>query len=138
MPVTPADGMTGLDDVDFSIVDNIEVIKGPASSQYGTRVGGTVRFYVKPAVEEGLSVEQKTTFGSFNLFQSGSKINYKKDNTSIFMNYRHLESYGYRPHGSSLKNFISYLGEFSLSEKEKLSLFLGYNNSYEQVAGQIS
>lgn len=138
MPLTTADGTTILDDVDFSIVDNIEVIKGPASSQYGAGVGGTVRFYVKTPTEEGLSFEQKTTFGSFDLFQSSSKINYKKDKSSMFLNYGHLESNGYRPHSRSLKNFVSYFGEFSISEKEKLSLFLGYNNSYEQVAGQIS
>lgn len=138
MPLTTADGTTILDDVDFSIIDNIEVIKGPASSQYGAGVGGTVRFYVKPPAQEGLSVEQKTTLGSFHLFQSNSKINYKKDKSSMFLNYGHLESDGYRPHGASLKNFVSYVGEYALSDKEKLSLFLGYNHSYEQVAGQIS
>lgn len=138
MPLTSADGTTILDDIDFSIIDNVEVIKGPASSQYGAGVGGTIRFYVKPPIEEGLSLEQKTTFGSFNLFQSSTKINYKKDKKSMFINYGHIESNGYRPHGGSLKNFLSYNGEFVISDKEKLSLFLGYNNSYEQVAGQIS
>lgn len=138
MPLTSADGTTILDDIDFSIIDNVEVIKGPASSQYGAGVGGTIRFYVKPPIEEGVSLEQKTTFGSFNLFQSSTKINYKKDKKSMFLNYGHIESNGYRPHGGSLKNFLSYNGEFVISDKEKLSLFLGYNNSYEQVAGQIS
>lgn len=138
MPLTTADGTTILDDIDFSIIDNLEVIKGPASTQYGSGVGGTIRFYLKSPINEGLSFEQKTTFGSFNLFQSSSKINYKKGKESMFLNYGHLESNGYRPHGGSLKNFLSYFGEFDISEKEKLSLFLGYNNSYEQVAGQIS
>lgn len=138
MPLTTADGTTLLDDVDFSIVDNLEVIKGPASSQYGAGVGGTVRFYLRLPAEEGLSIEQKTAFGSFNLFQSGSKINYKKDKTAMFVNYGHLQSDGYRPHGGSLKNFVSYLGEFAISPNETLGLFLGHNHSYEQVAGQIS
>ncbi|MBS1534719.1 MAG: TonB-dependent receptor [Bacteroidetes bacterium] len=138
MPLTTADGTTILDDVDFSIVDNIEVIKGPASSQYGAGVGGTVRLYVKTPAEEGLSIEQKTTLGSFKLFQSSSQINYKNNKTSMFLNYGHLESNGYRLHGASLKNFVSYMGDFALSDHEKMSLFLGYNKSYEQVAGQIS
>ena len=107
MPLTTADGTTILDDVDFSIIDNLEVIKGPASSQYGAGVGGTVRFYVKPVVDEGLSFEQKSALGTFNLFQSSTKINYKKGSESMFLNYGHLESQGYRPHGGSLKNFVS-------------------------------
>lgn len=138
MPLTTADGTTILDDFDFSILDNLEVIKGPASSQYGSGVGGTVRFYTKTPADEGISVEQKTTTGSFGLFQSSSKVNYKNDKASMFLNYGHLESDGYRPHGASLKNFVSYWGEFSISEKAKISLFTGFNNSYEQVAGQIS
>ena len=138
MPLTTADGTTILDDVDFSIIDNLEVIKGPASSQYGAGVGGTVRFYVKPVVDEGLSFEQKSALGTFNLFQSSTKINYKKGSESMFLNYGHLESQGYRPHGGSLKNFVSYLGAFDVSKRAKMSLFLGYNHSYEQVAGQIS
>ncbi|HPH18767.1 MAG TPA: TonB-dependent receptor, partial [Haliscomenobacter sp.] len=56
----------------------------------------------------------------------------------MFLNYGHLQSDGYRPHGGSLKNFVSYLGQFAISAKEQLSLFLSHNNSYEQVAGQIS
>ena len=44
MPLTNAEGITLLDDVDFSYVNNIEVIKGPASTFYGGGIGGTVRF----------------------------------------------------------------------------------------------
>lgn len=138
IPLTVADGTTILDDIDFSVVDNVEVIKGPASSEYGAGVGGTVRFYLKTPTDEGTSMEQKTAFGSFNLFQSQTKINYKKDKTSMFFNYGHLESDGFRPHGSSVKNFYTYLGEFSLSDKEKMSVLLSYSNSYEKIAGQIS
>lgn len=138
MPVTTADGITILDDLDFTTVDNIEVVKGPAGSEYGAGVGGTVRFCLTTPTEDGLTFDQKTSFGSFNLFQSSSKINYKQDKTSMFLNYTHLESNGYRPHGASLKNNITYFGEYSISDKQKLGLFLSHNASYEQISGQIS
>ncbi|MGQ7944319.1 TonB-dependent receptor [Flavobacterium sp. WC2509] len=138
MPVTTADGVTILDDIDFTTVDNIEVIKGPAASEYGAGVGGTVRFYLKTPEEKGLSFDQKSTFGSFNLFQSSSRINYKQDKSSMFLNYTHLESNGYRPHGASAKTSATYFGEFAVSAKEKMGLYMSYNDSYEQIAGQIS
>ncbi len=138
MPITSSDGVTILDDVDFTTIDNIEVIKGPAASEYGAGVGGTVRFYLKTPTEKGLSIDQKTSFGSFDLFQSTTRINYKQDNSSMFLNYTHLQSNGYRPHGASSKNNITYFGEFSVSPKEKMGLYMSYNNSYEQISGQIS
>ncbi len=44
MPLTNAEGVTVLDDVDFAYVTNVEVIKGPAATMYGGGVGGAVRF----------------------------------------------------------------------------------------------
>ena len=35
MPLTNAEGITILDDVDFAYVNNVEVIKGPAATMYG-------------------------------------------------------------------------------------------------------
>ena len=46
-----AEGVTLLDDVDFSYVNNIEVIKGPASTLYGGGIGGTVKFYTRPSLD---------------------------------------------------------------------------------------
>ena len=40
IPLTTADGITTLDDIDFSVVNNMEVIKGPASTMYGAGLGG--------------------------------------------------------------------------------------------------
>ena len=44
IPITSADGITLLDDIDFSLVNNVEVIKGPATTLYGGGVGGVARF----------------------------------------------------------------------------------------------
>jgi iron complex outermembrane receptor protein len=114
VPLTNAEGVTLLDDVDFSVVDNIEVVKGPASTMYGAGVGGVVRFYLKTSDEKGISLTQNTTSGSFNLVQTNTRLDYVADNTSMFVNFGHLQSDGYRPNGQSLKNFITYKGDFKI------------------------
>ena len=136
-PLTNAEGVTILDDVDFSVVDNIEVVKGPASTMYGAGVGGVVRFYLKNSEEKGITLTQNTTTGSFNLVQTNTRLDYVTDNASMFVNFGHLQSDGYRPNGESLKNFITYKGDFKLTDKQSVSVFLSHNYSHEGISGQI-
>jgi len=137
IPLTNAEGVTILDDVDFSVVDNIEVIKGPASTMYGAGVGGVVRFYLKNSDLKGISLTQNTTIGSFNLVQTNTRMDLVTDNADMFVNFGHLESDGYRPNGQSLKNFISYKGDFKFTDKQNVAVFLSHNYSYEGISGQI-
>jgi iron complex outermembrane receptor protein len=137
IPLTNAEGVTILDDVDFSVVDNIEVVKGPASTMYGAGVGGVVRFYLKNSDEKGISLTQNTTTGSFNLIQTNTRLDLVTDNASMFVNFGHLESDGYRPNGESLKNFITYKGDFKFSDKQSVNVFLSHNFSHEGISGQI-
>lgn len=138
IPLTNADGVTVLEDLDFSLVNNIEVIKGPAATLYGGGVGGVVRFYVRPTTEKGTSISEKLTFGSFKLFQSITKVESVSENASLLFNYGHIESAGYRPTGNTLKNNYAFLGNFKINAKQKLSVYGAHNNSYEGVPGQIS
>lgn len=138
VPVTTADGVTLLEDIDFSLINAIEVVKGPAATLYGGGVGGVVRFYMRPQTEKGVSVSQKVAAGSFNLFQSGTRVDAVGDSYSVMAAYGHLESDGYRPNGASRKNFYAFKGDFKLNDKQNISIYTSHNNSFEGVSGQIS
>lgn len=137
VPITTAEGITILDDIDFSIVNNIEVIKGPASTLYGGGVGGVARFYMKPSEEKGFSITEKFAAGSYGLLQTNTRIDMVTDSSSMMLSYGHLESDGYRPRGSSLKNYLTFMGEFKLSKRNTLTAYLSHNFSRENVTGQI-
>jgi iron complex outermembrane recepter protein len=136
-PLTTADGTTTLDDVDFSNVNNIEVVKGPAATMYGAGVGGVARFYLKANDYKGITFSQNTAVGSFGLFQSNSRMDYNTDKMASFLSFSHLESNGYRPQGESLKNFLTYKADFKINDKESIGVFLSHNASHEGVTGQI-
>ncbi len=137
VPITTAEGVTVLEDIDFSNVNNVEVIKGPAATLYGGGVGGVARFYMKPSEEKGFSITEKFVTGSFGLLQTNTRIDMVTDSSSMQLSYGHLESDGYRPRGSSLKNFLNFYGEFKLSKKNTLTAYLSHNFSRENVTGQI-
>lgn len=138
MPLTNAEGITVLDDVDFAYVTNVEVIKGPAATMYGGGVGGAVRFYTRPDFTKGASVSENAMFGAFKTFQSRTQLNVADENYSISAAYGHLETEGYRPNGGGLKNFFNVNGTVKLSKKDQLSFFASQAYSYEHTSGQIS
>lgn len=138
IPLTGADGVTILDDINFGMINHIDVIKGPAATLYGGGSGGAIRFYTKPETQKGTSISEEFNTGSFGLFQTSTSATNVGDNHSITANFTHIGSDGYRPHGKSIKNFYTINGEFKLNEKQKITLLATHGNSLEQVSGQIS
>lgn len=138
IPLTGADGVTVLVDVNFGLINHIDVIKGPAATLYGGGAGGAVRLYVKPDTKTGTSVSEQFITGSFGLFQTSTSASSVGENHSITTNYTHIGSDGYRPHGKSIKNFYNINGEFKLNQNQKITLLASHGNSLEQVSGQIS
>ena len=138
IPLTGADGVTILDDINFGMINHIDVIKGPAATLYGGGSGGAIRFYTKPETQKGTSITEQFNTGSFGLFQTSTSATNVGENHSITANFTHLGSDGYRPHGKSIKNFYTINGEFKLNDKQKITLLASHGNSLEQVSGQIS
>ncbi|MBS1616124.1 MAG: TonB-dependent receptor [Bacteroidetes bacterium] len=138
IPLTTADGVTTLDDIDFTLVDNVEIIKGPAATEYGAGVGGVARFYLLPSTQKGTTLSENFTAGSFDLVQTSTRLDMVTDKSAITANYTHLQSNGYRPHGATQKNYFSSFGNFKISDKQSLSYFVSHNASFDEVSGQIS
>jgi len=137
IPITSADGVTLLDDIDFSLVNNVEVVKGPATTLYGGGVGGVARFYIKANDLKGTHIAQKINTGSFGLLQTQTRIDLVSDKGAVVFNYGHIQADGYRPRGASNKNMFSIFGNYQLNGKEKVQFYASHNYSYEGVSGQI-
>ncbi|MNX70488.1 Vitamin B12 transporter BtuB [compost metagenome] len=127
-----------MDDIDFSVVDNMEVIKGPAATMYGGGVGGVLRCYMKPETTKGITLSQRLNVGSWNMLQTNTRLDVVTDKSASVFNYTHVSSDGYRPRGQSVKNCYSWLGNYQINAKQKLSLYLAHSYSLEGVTGQIS
>jgi iron complex outermembrane receptor protein len=47
IPLTTVDGQGGIEDIDLNSIKQIEVMRGPASSLYGSSSGGVMLFVMK-------------------------------------------------------------------------------------------
>jgi iron complex outermembrane receptor protein len=98
IPLTDGAGETSLEDINLSIIDKIQLIKGPNSSLYGGTLGGTILFKTKNSLQDQSISSISTTFGSYGLkrINADIKLNRGYGSKSTFVNAEYLESNGYR------------------------------------------
>ena len=137
IPITDATGLTVLDDVDFSRLGSVEVIKGPASSRYGSAIGGTVLLNsIRPAPDQ-TSVSEQVVAGSYGLLRSTSSFETATSHSDLVIDYGYQDYDSFRPHSGSIKNFVHVTGDVNLSERQTLSGYFSYARSHENLAGEI-
>ncbi len=134
IPVTDATGMTVMDDIDFSTLGKVEIYKGP-TPLYGSYIAGAVNLYT-PVVNE-TSIQEQAIGGSYGLFRTNTTINVAGTNSGIYINYGHQTYGGFRMNDNSLKDFITFAGQFKPSSKQSVSTFISYSHSVEHLAGEI-
>tara|TARA_Y100000782_G_scaffold100921_1_gene116230 strand:- start:3098 stop:5416 length:2319 start_codon:yes stop_codon:yes gene_type:complete len=137
IPVSDASGTTLLDDIDFSTLGKVEVIKGPASSLYGSNIAGVLNMYTLRPTPGETSISEEVVGGSFGLFRTNTRIASATDKSSILLNYGHQNYDSYRVHSASKKDYATFVGDFRPNEKQTFTAYLSYNHSYDELAGQL-
>ena len=137
VPVTDASGATILDDVDYSSLGGVEIIKGATSSLYGSQIGGTVLFNTARPPANQTGVSQQLLSGSYGLLRSNTTFQTSGSNSDLVVNFGH-QSYGsFRPHSASVKDFARATADFNVGDGQSLSTYFSYNKSFEELAGEV-
>jgi iron complex outermembrane receptor protein len=138
MPVTDAEGITTLDDIDYGSVGNVEVTKGPAGTLYGLAVAGAINLSTFKPEKGKTSIGQEVTLGNYGLQRYTTQFEMGKDHSSIVLNYGHQKSEGFSIHNNSKKDFVNFSGSFQPNEKQDISTYFGYSNSYDERLGELT
>ena len=67
IPITDAEGITLMDDIDFNSISNVEITKGPAGTIYGLAIAGVVNLKTIKSEKGKTSVGQDLMIGSNGL-----------------------------------------------------------------------
>lgn len=137
IPITDAAGSTVLDDIDYASLGNVEVIKGPASSQYGSLIGGTVKLSTARPTANQTSLGQQAMSGSNGLLRTNTTFQTATNTSDLVLNYGHQSYDSFRPHSASLKDYLRGSGDFNVSNDQTISAYFSYNRSFEELAGEI-
>lgn len=138
IPVTDAEGITLMDDIDFGSIGNVEVVKGPAGSLYGLAIAGVVNLTTLKPQPGQTSVGQDVLFGSYGLQRYTSHVSVSKERTSLLVNYGKQKYDGFMAHTASKKDFVNVSGEFTPNQKQTIRSYFGYSNSYDERNGELT
>lgn len=138
IPVTDAEGITTLDDIDFGSVGNVEVVKGPSGTLYGLAIAGVVNLRTMRPEKGKTSVSQEALVGSYDLQRYTTTFSTAGEHSSLLLNYGHQRTEGYTIHNNSNKNFVNAVADFQPNAKQTISTYFGYSNSYDQRSGELT
>lgn len=118
-------------------LDEIQVIRGAASLQYGTQFGGLVNFVTKKPAKN-TEIVFRNTAGSFGLFTNFTSLSDTKDKWSYYTFINYKKGDGFRPNSNfESKNAFLHVG-YQFNAKSKLSLELTYLDYLAQQAGGLT
>ncbi|MBX2942197.1 MAG: TonB-dependent receptor plug domain-containing protein [Cyclobacteriaceae bacterium] len=137
LPVTDAGGNTYLNQFDANAIDQIEIIKGPGSSVYGSGTGGVI------LLKSPEPVMQKKLTGGW-LEGSYGQRNYQialqagEENSTHYLSYQHQQSDGYREQTRMVSDQFISTHRLSVSDKEELEAAIFYTDLYYQTPGGLT
>ena len=120
-------------------LEEIQIIRGAASLQYGTQFGGLVNFIMKkPNLEKNTEIISRNTIGSNLLYTNYTSLSGRVNKFSYisFINYK--RGNGFRPNSKfESSNIYTHIG-YELNSKLKLSTEITFLDYLAQQAGGLS
>ena len=138
IPITDAEGITLMDDIDFGSVGNVEVTKGPSGTLYGLAIAGVVNLKTIKPGKSTTSFGQDVLIGSYGLQRYTTHFQMAGEHSSLLVNYGKQKSDGFMAHTNSHKDFVNIAGDFQPNEKETVSVYAGYSKSYDERGGELT
>lgn len=120
-------------------LEEIQIVRGAASLQYGTQFGGLVNFITKsPNANKGLEIISRNTLGSYGLYTNFTSVSGTNKKVSYYTYINYKKGNGFRPNsGFDSKNAFLHVG-YELDKKNTFTLELTYLDYLAQQAGGLS
>jgi Fe(3+) dicitrate transport protein len=105
-------------------LEEIQVVRGAASLQYGTQFGGLVNFKTKTPSKNPIEFTTRNTIGSYNLFTNFSSLSGTEGKFSYYTFYNYKTGDGFRPNSEFKSN--NYFANLNYQFTPKTSLHFDY------------
>ena len=122
IPMYSAEGETTFDDVNPEYISRVEVLRGPASSIYGSSLGGTVILYPQRSPYNREELRLVSSAGSFGYLKNGLTWSKGTPASNLVLSVSGIETDGYRQN----------------SQYNRQSFFVNYQQTYnKRLSGNL-
>jgi Fe(3+) dicitrate transport protein len=110
-------------------VEQIEVVRGAASLQYGTQFGGLLNFKMKRGnPDKALELTSRQTVGSYDFYGTFNSVSGSKNGWNYYAYFQHKRGNGWRPNSNYHAN--GFYGSIGKQLSKKWSVDLAYTHYY--------
>ncbi len=120
-------------------LQEVQIVRGAASLQYGTQFGGLINFKMKtPNTKKALEIVARNTVGSNNLYTNFTSLSGTKNKFSYYTFFNYKKGDGFRPNSEfESKNAYAHIG-YQINDKSKITGELTYLRYLAQQAGGLN
>jgi iron complex outermembrane receptor protein len=129
IPITSGIGESTVEDIDLSIIDHINVYKGPSSSIYGAGLGGVIQMVTHTErTSVSNQVDAGVTIGSYGLRRLTTGVTLVNDDetASISVRYHNTGSDGYRENNNYDREGLQLLSVLKPQENMTTTILMNY------------
>jgi len=137
IPITNGIGETDIDSYDPENLENIEIIKGPKATEFGTNLGGTILLNPVQPMPGKPDIKSNTTLGSYGLFKTTTSVNYSGDGLSVHFHYEHLQTEGFRENSDYNRNGWLLNASFMAGKNSVIGVLFQRVGYFAQIASSI-
>ena len=120
-------------------LDEIQILRGAASLQYGTQFGGLINFIMKrPNPEKKLEIITRNTVGSNKLFTNFTSVSLSNEKINYYGYVNYKKGDGFRINSNYESTNTYQFVEYNFNEKTSLSSEITYLTYLAKQAGGLS
>lgn len=138
IPLTSGTGETTIEDIDLTLLDGVDVLKGPASSVYGAGLGGLIQLRSNEnRYNPQRLASVQTTVGSFGLLRNVAQFSTgEAGRYNLRINVNDTHSDGWRENNQYDRRGFATVGEF-YHDKGQLSFLVNYTKQKAYIPSSI-
>lgn len=119
-------------------LEEIQIVRGAASLQYGTQFGGLVNFKLKSPAKKPIEFLTRNTVGSYGLYTNFSSLSGTVGKFSYYTFFNYKQGDGFRPNSHfESKNYFANLN-YQFTEKTSIHFDYTYFTYLAQQAGGLT
>jgi iron complex outermembrane recepter protein len=128
LPDSSPDGQAQMDNIDFSSLRKIELLRGPHSGIYGNNSGGVLNLYTAD-LDQPSNIDASYKTGSYHFQQWRLAANHNNNKLKCSFNFNHTRLDGYRIWSQFKNTLLNGIMRYDINAGHTLKLILNYVNS---------